>query len=164
VAPHEEGGLPPLGGPRRPDRGPGEGGPIAGGVDGTIVNLYYADLAGAVRFWHEGLGFPVAADQGWAVLLRLAEGSFLGLVDGARGHLRPQPASAVLVTLLVDDLPAWRARAQQAGATGLTPTEHRKDLGIERFFCRDPGGYELEFQRFVRPEDRRTFHGGARRS
>ncbi|GAB4309558.1 MAG: hypothetical protein Kow0097_10650 [Candidatus Bipolaricaulota bacterium] len=102
----------------------------------------------------------MARDQGWAVLLRLAAGSFLGLVDGARGHLRPQPASAVLVTLVVEDLALWRDRARKAGASAITAIERRDDLGIERFFCRDPGGYELEFQRFLRQDDRRTFHGG----
>lgn len=127
-------------------------------ADATIVNLYYADLGAAARFWRDGLGFPVTVDQGWALLLRLARGSFLGLVDGARGHLRPQPTNAVLVTLVVEDLPAWRARVDKAGARGITAIEQRDDLGIERFFCRDPGGYELEFQRFLRPGDRRTFH------
>lgn len=127
-------------------------------MDGTIVNLYYADLAAAVRFWREVLGVPLVADQGWAKILRLADRSFLGLVDGARGHLRPQPRSAVLVTLVVDDLEDWRERARRAGAAGITDVELRDDLGIERFFCQDPGGYELEFQRFLRPEDRRAFH------
>lgn len=127
-------------------------------AEATIVNLYYDDLAAAVQFWRDDLGFPVAVDQGWAKLFRLSGRSFLGLVDGRRGHLRPQPRSAVLVTLVVDDLAAWRERAQQARASGVTAIERREDLGIERFFCRDPGGYELEFQRFLRPEEGRIFH------
>ena len=131
---------------------------MAATADATIANLYYADLDVAARFWRDGLGFPVVVDQGWALLLRLAAGSFLGLVDGARGHLRPRPASAVLVTVVVEDLSAWRARVGEAGALEITAIEQRDDLGIERFFCRDPGGYELEFQRFLRPGDRRTFH------
>ncbi len=150
-----------------PDRGAAEGGRIAGSpsakgtADGTIVNLYYCDLASAVCFWRDGLGFPVAVDQGWAVLLELASRSFLGLVDGSRGHLRPQPESAVLVTLISDDLAGWREWLAAAGAAGMTPLERREDLGIERFFCRDPGGYAIEVQRFLRPDDRRTFHEGS---
>ncbi len=130
-------------------------------VGATIVNLYYAELDRAVRFWRDGLGFPVEVDQEWALLLRLATGSFLGLVDGSRGHLRPQPASAVLVTLVVDDLSRWRERVGAAGAAGMTEIERREDLGIERFFCRDPGGYALEVQRFLRPAERAIFHRGA---
>lgn len=127
-------------------------------VVGTMVNLYYEDLASAVAFWRDALGFPVAADQGWAVLLELRPGSFLGLVDGARGHLRPNPQSAVLVTLITDDLAGWRERLRAAGAQDLTEIERQEDLGIERFFCRDPGGYTLEVQRFLRPGDRARFH------
>ncbi|MFH1609503.1 MAG: VOC family protein, partial [Candidatus Bipolaricaulota bacterium] len=127
-------------------------------ADSTIVNLYYAELDRAVRFWRDGLGFAVVLDQGWAKLLRLADRSFLGLVDGSRGHLRPQPTSAVLVTLVVEDLSGWRERARTAGAAGITEIERRDDLAIERFFCRDPGGYALEFQRFLRPADREAFH------
>ncbi|MBC7220344.1 VOC family protein [Candidatus Bipolaricaulota bacterium] len=99
--------------------------------------------------------------QGWAVIVALAPRSFLGLVDGARGHLRPQPETAVLVTLVSDDLAGWRDRLAAAGGTaGMTPLDRREDLGIERFLCRDPGGYAIEVQRFLRPDDRRTFHEG----
>lgn len=128
-------------------------------VAAVIVNLYYADLARAVVFWRDALGFPVAADQGWAVLLELCPGTFLGLVDGAKGYLRPQEGSAVLVTLVSDELSAWQERLRAAGAEGLTGVERREDLGIERFFCRDPGGYAIEVQRFLRPWDRVKFHG-----
>ncbi len=131
-------------------------------VAGTMVNLYYEDLSEAVAFWRDALGFPVAADQGWAVLLELRAGSFLGLVDGTRGKLRPHPNSAVLVTLITDDLAGWWARLRAAGAQDLTEIERREDLGIERFFCRDPGGYALEVQRFLRPADRAWFHGERR--
>jgi len=65
------------------------------------------------------------------------------------------------VPVVVEDLPAWRARVGEAGALEITSIEQRDDLGIERFFCRDPGGYELEFQRFLRPDDRHVFHGGS---
>lgn len=127
-------------------------------ADSTIVNLYYAELDRAVRFWRDGLGFAVVLDQEWAKLLRLADRSFLGLVDGSRGYLRPQATSAVLVALVVEDLPGWREQVRVAGAAGITEIERRDDLAIERFFCRDPGGYALEFQRFLRPADREAFH------
>ncbi len=124
----------------------------------TLVNLYYRDLPAAVRFWTEGLGFPIVLDQGWAKLLRLREGSFLGLVDSRRGYHRPQEHNAVLITVVTDDLETWRVRAQQAGAQAVTEIERHPELQVERFFCRDPGGYTLEFQRFLRPQDRALFH------
>ncbi len=124
----------------------------------TLVNLYYHDLEAAMRFWAEGLRFPVVVDQGWAKILRLGEGSYLGLVDGQRGYHRPQEKSAVLITIVTDDLTGWWERAGQAGAQGLTPIQINSELQIERFFCRDPGGYTLEFQRFLNPQARRVFH------
>lgn len=127
-------------------------------VSSTMVNLYYQDLEEAVRFWTHSLGFPIAVDQGWAKLLCLREGSFLGLVDGRRGYHRPQEENAILITLITDDLEAWHARVQEAGAREVTAIEFHPELQIERFFCRDPGGYTLEFQRFLRPEDRALFH------
>lgn len=125
----------------------------------TIVNLYYADLSRAVAFCRGTLGFPVPADLGWAVLFGLRPGSFGGLVDGARSYLRSNPRSAVLVTLVTDDLGAWRERFRAAGAKGRTVIERREDLGIERFFCRDPSGYAVGVQRFFRPWDRLQFRG-----
>ena len=68
--------------------GPAEGRPD---IAGTITFFYYDDLDAAVRWYREVLGFEPYFDQDWLVLLRIAPGQSLGLVDAVSGSQRPVP-------------------------------------------------------------------------
>jgi extradiol dioxygenase family protein len=63
--------------------------------------------------------------------------------------LEPQEKSAVLLTLVVDDVAAWHQRLSQGGVRNLT--EIRLGRYCEHFFFQDPKGYALEIQRFRDP-------------
>ncbi len=125
--------------------------------DYTITFFYYDDLTAVIPFYEKVLGFELVLDQGLARIYRVGRGHF-GIVDGHRGHLRSQPNSAVLLTIVVDDVPAWHARMQAAGVTGLSDIL----LGrfCEHFFFEDPQGYAIEIQRFRDPEIASLFGGG----
>jgi catechol 2,3-dioxygenase-like lactoylglutathione lyase family enzyme len=114
-----------------------------------ITFFYYEDLAAIADFYERVMGFALVLDQGMARIYRTGPGGYFGIVDGNRGHLRHQPKSAALLTLVVDDVPAWHRRMSDAGVARLT--EIRWGTYCEHFFFEDPQGYALEIQRFRDP-------------
>jgi hypothetical protein len=59
-------------------------------------------------------------DQQWAKIYRLSGNAFLGIVAGERGFHRPQERNAVLVTLVVNDVPGWYEYLRDKGVTLLS--------------------------------------------
>ena len=114
----------------------------------TITFFYYDDLAAVIPFYEQVLGFELVLDQGMARIYRVGSGYF-GIVDGNHGHLRHQEKSAVLLTVVVDDVPAWHARLRAANVSGLS--ELLRGRFCEHFFFEDPSGYAIEIQRFHDP-------------
>jgi predicted enzyme related to lactoylglutathione lyase len=120
-----------------------------------ITFLYYDDLAPAARFYEDVLKLEVVQDQGLAKIYRIGKASYLGIVDGNRGFLKAQPHSAVLVTLIVDDVQAWHTCLVDQGVKILQPPKQGKFA--ESVFFEDPGGYALEIQRFMDPAVQKVF-------
>lgn len=118
-------------------------------TDYAITFFYYEDIAPIARFYEEKLGFELVLDQGLARIYRVAPNSYFGIVDGNRGHLRHQPRSAALFTIVAEDVEGWHARLAAAGVSELT--ELRRGRFCDHFFFRDPAGYALEIQRFHDP-------------
>ncbi len=116
----------------------------------AITFFYYDDIAAIARFYEDTLGFELVLDQGMARIYRIAPGSFFGIVDGNRGHLRHQPQSAVLLTIVAEDVAGWHARMQAAGVAKLGPIQ--TGTYCEHFFFEDPAGYAIEVQRFRDPK------------
>lgn len=119
-------------------------------ADYAITFFYYEDLAPAARFYEEVMGFELVLDQGMARIYRIAPGSFFGIVDGNRGHLRHQPKSAALLTIVAEDVAGWHAKLKAAGVASLG--EIQRGRYCEHFFFEDPAGYAVEVQRFHEPE------------
>ena len=117
--------------------------------DYAITFFYYDDIHRVVRFYEETLGFELVLDQGLARIYRVAPNSYFGIVDGNRGHLRHQPRSAALLTIVAEDVPGWHARLKNAGVPNLG--ELQRGTYCEHFFFEDPGGYAIEVQRFHDP-------------
>src|SRR5271156_3882473 len=89
-------------------------------------------------------------DQRMARIYRIGSQSYFGMVDGNRGHLRHQPKSAVLLTIVSEDVKGWHARLIELGVEGLS--EILNGTFCEHFFFEDPAGYAIEIQRFRDPE------------
>jgi len=119
-------------------------------ADYTITFFYYPDIAAVVPFYEGVLGFELVLDQGMARIYRIAGRGYFGIVDGTRGHLRHQPRSAVLLTIVAEDVAGWHARMQAAGVAALTPIQ--RGTYCEHFFFEDPAGYAIEVQRFHDPK------------
>jgi hypothetical protein len=72
------------------------------------------------------------------------------MVDGNRGHLKHQEKSAVLLTIVSQEVTAWHDRLSGLGVTGLS--EVLTGRFCEHFFFEDPAGYAIEIQRFHNPD------------
>jgi predicted enzyme related to lactoylglutathione lyase len=125
---------------------------LSGPAVSAITFFYYDDLPRAAAFYRDVLGLKVAMVREWCVICELAGGARVGLVDGLSGSQRPIPAGnkGAILSLEVDDLEACLERCV---ALGLLPSD--ADLvpgcsGLTREFkIRDPGGYTIEFFRWI---------------
>lgn len=124
-------------------------------ADYAITFFYYEDIAKVVPFYEQVMGFDLVLDQGLARIYRIAGRNYFGIVDGNRGHLRHQAKSAVLLTIVDEDVAGWHARMTAAGVAGLSAIQ--RGTYCEHFFCEDPAGYAIEVQRFHNPEVARLF-------
>lgn len=77
------------------------------------------------------------------------------LVDGNRGHLKHQEKSAVLLTIVSQDVEGWHQRLKEAGVAG--QSEMLRGTFCEHFFFEDPAGYAIEIQRFHNPDVAKLF-------
>lgn len=123
--------------------------------DYAITFFYYPDIHAVTAFYETVLGFELVLDQGLARIYRIAPNSYFGIVDGNRGHLKHQENSAVLLTIVAQDVEAWHARMTASGVAGLT--EIRRGTYCDHFFFEDPAGYALEIQRFHNPDVAKLF-------
>lgn len=118
--------------------------------DYSITFFYYDDIRAVVPFYEEVLGFELVLDQKMARIYRIAENCYFGIVDGNRGHLKHQEKSAVLLTIVSQDVEDWHKRLKEAGVAG--QSEMLRGTFCEHFFFEDPAGYAIEIQRFHNPD------------
>jgi catechol 2,3-dioxygenase-like lactoylglutathione lyase family enzyme len=126
------------------------------GVRASNLFFYYRDLEKATAFYRDTLGLEVVADYQMARILRVAEDSYLVLVDAAKGmHTADEPKSVALA-LLTDQLGAWHAYLASKGIAPRRPFVPREGSAHDGFVITDPEGYLLEFERFnPHPENER---------
>jgi catechol 2,3-dioxygenase-like lactoylglutathione lyase family enzyme len=126
----------------------------ARGFKGTVLWLYYDDLAAAQRFYEDEIGLTLVVDQGWAKIYLTSTSGFLGLVDGARGMHDATERQAVTVSFLTDGLEGWLryARGHQGIALRSDSIDAR-DPRYRAFVAYDPQGYFLEFDTFLEHPD-----------
>lgn len=123
--------------------------------DCAITFYYYDDIHAVAPFYEETMGFDLVLDQGLARIYRIAGNAYFGIVDGSRGHLKHQPQSAALLTVVSQDVEGWYARMAAAGVAGLSGM--LRGTYCEHFFFDDPAGYAIEVQRFHDPDVARLF-------
>ena len=127
------------------------------GIIAQITFLYYHELEPVIPFYEQILGLERVEDQGWAKIYRVQGDAYLGIVAGEKGLHVPRPENAVLVTLVVNDAAQWYAKLKGADVEIVGELEDREEIGIRCFFLKDPGGYTLEVQQFLRPEQIQVF-------
>ena len=125
--------------------------PGGGTVELTITFFYYRDLAAAMRFYEEVMGFTLAVDQRWSKIYRIGGGAHLGLVDEAKGMHKSAPEKPVQLCIRVPDVDAWFEHAKAREVTSLSKLFVNDALGIRAFVFEDPEGYQIEVQSATRP-------------
>lgn len=123
-------------------------------IAGAITFFYYDDLRVAARWYAEVIGLEPVLEEAWLVLLRVAPGHLLGLVDAEGGSQRPVPGpnKGAVLSLETDSLEEWRHRLRAAGVEGLDGEFQSGCQGRTlEFRVRDPGGYPVEFFRWRTP-------------
>lgn len=126
-------------------------------IASQITFLYYKDLTAAQRFYEDIMGFALAEDQDWAKIYCVNGNAFVGLVDEARGSLKVQENSAVMLTLVSNDVRGWYEYLQGKNVEFVREFGTSEEIQIEYFFIRDPGGYIIEIEKFLKPELAETF-------
>ncbi|MEM7119385.1 MAG: VOC family protein [Chloroflexota bacterium] len=121
-------------------------------IKSQITFLYYKDLAEPQRFYGEIMGFELVEDQGWAKIYRIGGNAFVGLVDEAKGSRKVKEDSAVLLTLVVDDVPGWYEYLKSQGVKIVRELGQSDEIQVQYCFIEDPGGYMIEIERFLKPE------------
>jgi predicted enzyme related to lactoylglutathione lyase len=129
-------------------------------IQSQITFLYYQDIEQAASFFQQVLGLEPVEDQQWAKIYRLSGNAFLGAVSGEQGFHQVQDQSAVLITLVVDDVRWWYEHLKSHGVKLLSELQHREEIQIRCFFFEDPGGYSYEIQQFLKPDLINIFHPG----
>ena len=126
------------------------------GVRASNLFVYYRDLDRATAFYRDILGFELTADYDMARIFRVADESYLILVDAAKGmHTADEPKSVALA-LLTDQLEAWHTYLATKGVSPGRPFAPRPGSAHDGFVVKDPEGYLLEFERFHQhPENER---------
>ncbi len=122
-----------------------------------ITFLYYRDLDRARAFYEELLGLELVVDQGWARIYRVASAAFVGIVDESKGSRRARAGSAVLLTLVVDDVRAWRDHLARNGVAVVRDVAVDERIEVQTCFVEDPGGYLVELQTFMNPTEAAAF-------
>jgi len=118
------------------------------------VELFVPDVAAAVRFYTQNLGFhlhrvdPEGSDFPEFALASLGSAVFMFMKDtyytGGREHLAAGRGEGVDIRIVVDDVDAFYTRTREAGMQLL----HRigdRDYGLRDFIVRDPFGFRLRF-------------------
>lgn len=123
-------------------------------IGGAILFFYYDDLDSAVRWYQDVLGLETLLLEDWLALLRVRPGCTIGLVDATNGNHRPLRGAnpTAMLSIETDALEAWHLRFKQLGQC---PPDMPQSTGCkgrtEEFVVRDPGGYSVEFFRWLQP-------------
>jgi len=121
-------------------------------IQSQITFLYYREIGPIASFYQDVMGFDLVEDQEWAKIYRIGGNAYLGIVAGEKGFHKAQEKNAVLVTLVVNDVPGWYDYLKGKGVEMLSALQHKKDIQIRCFFFKDPGGYTFEVQQFLKPD------------
>ncbi len=118
------------------------------GMTASNVFLYYTDVEAATDFYTRTLGLAVAADYGFAKILRVAPSSFITLVDEEMGMHSASDPKTVAIALLTDQLDEWWNYIKDRDIETRFPYNPQEGRPHHGFVAIDPEGYLLEFERF----------------
>jgi len=109
---------------------------------------YYKDLEKAWVFYRDILGFVTVADYGFAKIMRVAQSSYLTLVDAESGMHNVEEPKSVTLAMVTEQVTGWYDYLVASGV----PIHRKHEICVgsphDGFVALDPEGYFLEFERF----------------
>ena len=127
------------------------------GIRATNVFLYYKDVDAAAKFYTETLGMEQIADYTMAKILRVADDSYIILVDASKGMHTAEEPKTVAIALLTDQLDEWYEYLVDAGIEMKYEFKPKEGSAHDGFVMEDPEGYLLEFERFNEHPENKNF-------
>ncbi len=110
---------------------------------------YYEDLDAAWAFYRDVLDFETAADYGFAKIMRVADASYVTLMDVEHGMHAADEPKAVTLAIVTEQVEAWY---DYLAGLDVPMRAELGEVDPERahngFVAIDPEGYYLEFERF----------------
>lgn len=125
------------------------------GLQANVIWLYYKDMAEAQNFYEEKLGCRLLVDQGFAKVYSSSATGFIGLVDEAEGLHRFTEEKSVTVSFISRRVDDWYIHLETGGQQMLDEIMDMAGIPVRVFVTTDPGGYYLEFDRFLLDERNR---------
>ena len=116
-------------------------------VSAQISWVYTHDLDSTAEFYAETLGFECLRDEGSARIYATSSGAGIGVCTAFDDRV-VEPKGG-MISLVTDDVDAWHRRLLARGLD-VEPPRRLERFGIYTFFVRDPNGYVIEFQQFLR--------------
>lgn len=126
-------------------------------IDCPITFFYYRDLSEPIEFYEDILRLEPTLSKTWAKIYYVNTNAFLGIVDEEKGFHSAGKTNAVLLTFIVNDIESWYNRLE-GRAKIVKDLKKNRELKIQSFFIEDPGGYILEIQKFLDPNEAKLFH------
>ncbi len=118
----------------------------------NIVFLYYKDLEYGKNFMTKVLELEAVMDRGFAVVYRINETAFIGVVQSNE----PNPGDT-LVSLNTSDVKAEYERMQKLPIFDSTDIKYMEHIPLRSFFFNDYEGHRFEVQEFQKEEDKNMF-------
>lgn len=118
-------------------------------IDSQVVFLYYEDLGEAAAFYGDTLGFEKTYESEGTMIYRTSSSSYVGLVAEGSGYHRVAEEKPVMVSLVTDGVDEWHARLRDAGVEIISEPADSDRAPVRAFLVRDPGGYTIEFFRWL---------------
>ena len=109
---------------------------------------YYRDVDAAWAFYRDVLGLETVVDYGFARILRVAEGSYLTVVDAEEGMHSADEPHAVTFAFITEQVEEWYDYLSSAGVEMHAELRVEDGRAHDGFVAVDPEGYLLEFERF----------------
>ena len=114
----------------------------------TNAFYYYHDVEAAWLFYRDTLGFETVVDYGFAKILRLAESSYLTVVQADEGMHSADEPKIVTLHLVTDQLKRWHANFVHQGTQIEYDSGPGDDTLANSFVVLDSEGYRLRFERY----------------
>ncbi|MBN1221673.1 MAG: VOC family protein [Candidatus Aminicenantes bacterium] len=118
-------------------------------IQANLVFFYYKDLEAAQRFYREVLGLEMVLDYGFAKLFRISQTSYIGLVEESKGMHSSDEPKTVTLSFVTEQVDGWYEYLVGQGVEMRGPIKDATRHPTRGFVAYDPGGYYLEFERFL---------------